>query len=287
MFRLLPIRSEVEKVVYWMPEILFAAEIAFRGLHGCMPEQKLNLLELATAAVAQLRAGSPQVVREGIARDNPEMTKSTLHKLKSILSAIFKLAIQQEYRSGSNPMRETSLPRAQASAETVAYDLDQVLGMLRIVPEPSRTVIAVAEFTGLRRGEIEGLLWENYDGETLAVTRAMWRGIAGEPKTEKSKASVPVIPALRRFLDAHRLAAGNPQSGIIFKTRNSTPLAMNNLLNDQILPALNHCVCGLEKIEHGGADPITPVTRPVPSGTAFTLSAVGSRRTCTRSEWTI
>jgi hypothetical protein len=28
-----PIRSEVEKVVHWMPEILFAAEIAFRGLH--------------------------------------------------------------------------------------------------------------------------------------------------------------------------------------------------------------------------------------------------------------
>jgi len=42
--RRLPIRSEVEKVVHWMPEILFAAEIAFRGLHGCMPEQELNLL---------------------------------------------------------------------------------------------------------------------------------------------------------------------------------------------------------------------------------------------------
>ena len=94
----------------------------------------------------------------------------------------------------------------------------------------------------------------NYDGETLAVTRAMWRGIAGEPKTEKSKASVPVIPALRRFLDAHRLAAGNPDTGIMFRTRNNTPLAMNNVLNDQILPVLNRCVCGLEKIEHGGAD---------------------------------
>jgi hypothetical protein len=34
MYRLLlPIRSEVEKVVHWMPEILLAAEIAFRGLH--------------------------------------------------------------------------------------------------------------------------------------------------------------------------------------------------------------------------------------------------------------
>jgi len=27
------VRSEVEKIVHWMPEILFAAEIAFRGLH--------------------------------------------------------------------------------------------------------------------------------------------------------------------------------------------------------------------------------------------------------------
>jgi len=41
---LLPIRSEVEKVVHWMPEILLAAEIAFRGLHRCMPQQELNLL---------------------------------------------------------------------------------------------------------------------------------------------------------------------------------------------------------------------------------------------------
>ena len=46
-----------------MPEILFAAEIAFRGLHGSVPEQELNLLELTAAIVAELRAGPPQVVR--------------------------------------------------------------------------------------------------------------------------------------------------------------------------------------------------------------------------------
>ena len=41
MFRLLlRVRSEVEKIVHWMPEILFAAEIVFRGLDGCMPEQR-------------------------------------------------------------------------------------------------------------------------------------------------------------------------------------------------------------------------------------------------------
>src|SRR5438552_2635417 len=46
-----------------MSEILFAAEIAFGCLNGCMPQQELNLLQFAPAAVAQLRAGSPQIMR--------------------------------------------------------------------------------------------------------------------------------------------------------------------------------------------------------------------------------
>jgi hypothetical protein len=46
-----------------MAEILFAAEIAFRRLDRSMSQQELNLLKFATAAVAQLRTGSPQVVR--------------------------------------------------------------------------------------------------------------------------------------------------------------------------------------------------------------------------------
>ena len=58
-----PVRSEVKKIVYRMSEILFATEIAFRRLDGCMSQQELNLLQLATARVAQLRAGSPQVMR--------------------------------------------------------------------------------------------------------------------------------------------------------------------------------------------------------------------------------
>jgi len=61
-----PLRSELKKVVHWMSEILFAAEIAFRCLDRCMPQQELNLLQLATATVAQFRAGSPQVMRRNM-----------------------------------------------------------------------------------------------------------------------------------------------------------------------------------------------------------------------------
>ena len=57
------VRSEVKKIVHRMSEILFAAEIAFRRLDRCMAQQELNLLQLAAARVAQLRTGSPQVMR--------------------------------------------------------------------------------------------------------------------------------------------------------------------------------------------------------------------------------
>ncbi len=190
-----------------------------------------------------------------IARQNPEMKKSTLRRLKAVLSTIFKLAIQQDYRPGPNPIRETSLPRAPEAEETIAHDLDTVLAMLRLVPEPSRTAIAIAAFAGLRRGEIEGLLWENFDGRALKVARSIWEGIAGEPKSKKSKACVPVISPLGKLLEQHRLHSGNPGAGIMFKTRNNTPVSMNNLLNDQILPVLNACErCGKLKAKHARAD---------------------------------
>jgi len=63
---LLRIRSEIEKIVHWMPEILFAAEIALGGLDGCMPKQELNLFKLTAAVMAQLRTGSPQIMRRDV-----------------------------------------------------------------------------------------------------------------------------------------------------------------------------------------------------------------------------
>jgi integrase len=125
------------------------------------------------------------------------------------------------------------------------YLLDEVKEMLAVLPEPARTAVAVAAFSGTRRGEVEGLIWEHVSPKTISVVRSIWAGKAYETKTAASKAVVPLIPALRMILEAHRLRVGNPSTGPIFATGNGTPIALNNLLNDQILPALRRCVhCG-------------------------------------------
>jgi hypothetical protein len=52
---------EGEQVVHRMSEILLASQVTLGRLHRGVPEQELNLLQLTTAAVAQLRTSSPQV----------------------------------------------------------------------------------------------------------------------------------------------------------------------------------------------------------------------------------
>jgi integrase len=84
----------------------------------------------------------------------------------------------------SNPMEETKAGgrtkkadpkdldlrrrKIQASHEH-AYTLEEVAEMLDKLPEPSRTVCAVAAFTGPTRSELRGLKWEDYAGETISA----------------------------------------------------------------------------------------------------------------------
>jgi integrase len=203
----------------------------------------LRLREVRTSDVQRLLAD--------IARQNPTLCRSTLHHLRSLLSRIFKHAIQQGYLNGPNPIREVGIPSAPEGDDTYAYSLEEVTRMLTYLPQPAYTLAALAAFTGLRRAELAGLLWENYDGNELQVMRSVWEGYVNEPKTRRSNAPVPVIPALARILNAYREQCGSPHSGPTFASTAKTPLNLNNVLNRVILPALNRCeVCRERQSDH-------------------------------------
>jgi integrase len=209
----------------------------------------------AAYRLREFRTSDAQRLLADIARGCPDLRRSTLHHLRSLLSAIFKHAIQQGYLEGSNPIREVGVPTAPEGDETYAYSLEEVTRILLYLPQPAYTIAALAAFTGLRRSELAGQLWENYDGSELKVTQSVWEGHVNEPKTRRSKAPVPIIPALARILNAYRDQRGSPQSGPMFASIAGTPLNLNNILNRMILPALNKCqVCGKERIEHAGMD---------------------------------
>lgn len=100
------------------------------------------------------------------------------------------------YVSIFKAVREASIPKTRAAEETHAYSLEEVFGMMAAVPEPASTMLCAVAFTGARRGELRGMQWRDYyDGE-LAISRSVWNGIATDPKTEKSKAPIPIVKLL-------------------------------------------------------------------------------------------
>lgn len=175
------------------------------------------------------------------------LRRQTLKNIKSCLSAIFTHAKNLNYLKGVHPVKTATVPNAAESTETYAYSLEEIISMLAVMPEPARTMIATAAFTGIRRSELVGLLWEGYCSEELWVLRSIVEGKQEKPKTKASKTGIPMIGSLRAVLDAHRERDGNPTTGPIFRTRIGTPLSPNNVLNRQVLPALNRVWCANDR----------------------------------------
>ena len=181
-----------------------------------------------------------------------KLSRNTLKHVKSVISGIFTLAKQQDYFQGENPARDSAVnPKAAEPQETYAYTLEEIQTILSLLPEPAATAFAVAAFMGLRHGEIQGLLWENYHDGEMYVSRSIWNGRISDPKTRKGRAPIPVIRQLADRLEIHRLRNGSPVAGPIFANALGKPLALSSAANRVILPALNHCeACGKAESEH-------------------------------------
>jgi integrase len=144
--------------------------------------------------------------------------RGSLARIKTFLSGAFKTAKRLGVLDGINPMMDVSTPEGADAQDTYAYSLDEVKEILAAVGEPTRTIVLTAAFTGLRKGEIRGLEWQDFNGKELSVQRSMWNSTANEPKTKYSKAPVPVVKALADALEEHRermgkLAVGPNLSG--------------------------------------------------------------------------
>ena len=151
-----------------------------------------------------------------------DLCRSTLGHIKHFLSGVFRYARRQGVLDSPNPMREVEIPRARPAGETRAYTLEEEVRMLAILPEPAATIVAVAAFTGARKGEIRGFLWQSYDGYTIDVKQSVWRNQVGEPKGEKSKGTIPVIAQLNFFSTGTELRREILQRDLFFEISGGT-----------------------------------------------------------------
>jgi integrase len=183
-----------------------------------------------------------------------KLGRSSLRHCKAFLSGAFKQAKRLGILDGLNPIQDTSIPNVpEASEDTYAYSLAEIKSMLAVLPEPARTIVLTAAFSGLRKSELRGLTWGSYNGEQLGVDRSVWNSTENVPKTKRSRSPVPVVRPLAEALEAHRLRAGLLAQPTlpIFQAGNGKPLNLDNIVRRVINPALSPCaVCKMQEDEH-------------------------------------
>ena len=127
--------------------------------------------------------------------------KSKVH-IRSLMHLVMKCAERWGViEIGKNPVVLVRVKNASKRLKRPQIlEVAQFFEMLKHLAEPYRTMVMVAQCTGLRISEILGLQWGDFDFEahTFMVQRSVVSGRVDAVKTEYSKDYVPLDPRLGR-----------------------------------------------------------------------------------------
>jgi integrase len=146
-----------------------------------------------------------------------------------------------------NPTVGLALPAVRRSEIRVASP-SEAADLLSVLSTSDAPLWATAMFAGLRRGELKALAWKNVDlaGGRIRVVSG-WDDVEGEipPKSREGRRVVPVTPALRGILRAHRLRQGRGGEGYVFGLAADHPFGYTNVRKRAISAWTG---CGLQPI---------------------------------------
>ena len=156
------------------------------------------------------------------------LAPSTVRNAVLPLRVIINRAIDRD-EIAYNPTEKLDLPRDRSRRDRVAPPRE-IQALLEVLPPHYRALWSAAVYSGLRRGELQALRWENVDLEAAIIrVEANWDRVVGliEPKTEAGRRKVPVPRALARELRSFRVQQGNG-GGFVFSTTGDRPFDPTN-----------------------------------------------------------
>ena len=172
------------------------------------------------------------------------MSPTTVGLLHCILHRALKQAVRWELLTRN--VTEAVDPPREATPEYVTWNERQVAAFLTVADQHELAALwRLALLTGMRRGEILGLKWEDADlvRGSLAVRRTLSRGVGGtfefgQPKSAHGKRSIALPRSVVESLQRHRrkqierrLAVGPAYTdhGLVFANELGSPLGPTNL----------------------------------------------------------
>ncbi len=149
-----------------------------------------------------------------------KVSDKTINYNLCAIQTIFETAIREGFFTGENPangIRKKIKLEVDTPQKPKALTMDQLSRLIEIAQKSTRDMylaIAIGGYSGLRKGEIANLRWEDFDFEndTLSVTkkeRNSKKGIVGwVAKTKAGYRTLPLFPELKEILLPYRKDSG-------------------------------------------------------------------------------
>lgn len=170
---------------------------------GRLPLDRIGAYEVEAFKAAKLESG---------------ITPKTINNILTVLGRMFSLAVEWGSLQRVPPMKWLKAPRP--TFDFLSFDEADRLAAAADVEW--RVMITLALNSGLRRGELLALRWEDVDlvAGRLMVRRNVWRGHYGTPKGGRTR-EIPLNEKALQVLRAHRHLRGE----LVFCKESGKPLS--------------------------------------------------------------
>ena len=125
-------------------------------------------------------------------KDGKPVSPATGAKIRNMMSALFTHAKRHEWAS-TNPIEDVRTS-AEPQREAEILTPGEFQRLLPELPQREQVMVLLVGATGLRRSELFGLRWRDFDWKqkVVSITRSVYRGVEGKTKTRASRKPVPL-----------------------------------------------------------------------------------------------
>ena len=200
---------------YVSPTVRESTLKGYRQYIECYIKPRLGDRTVCKVTAADVQALYREVQKNGRKTEHPEcgyaLSGSAIRSLHGVFRQAMDAAVRERL-TARNPTEGVTLPKKKASAKQILNDEQLERFMEEIKKDPVWHDFFYTELTtGMRRGEICGLMWSDFDGKkgTPTVRRTLHQrkggGLTtGETKTEKGRRTITLPPSTAQLLRERR-----------------------------------------------------------------------------------
>lgn len=168
------------------------------------------------------------ITEASIARFQASLTETLsavrVNHVVGFLRYVLKVCVRRKLIS-ENP--STNVKTVKESPPTIDPFDDVELNKILLSAAPTyRALFTTQAWTGMRPNELFGLKWDDvrFDEGVILVKRGRVRGHEGNPKTNQSTRTVPMLSIVKETLRNHRAASVEHLSGHVFLSKQGQPI---------------------------------------------------------------